>query len=763
MSLTNKYQAKKCGNRTPKFRSDISIAFYVCFMFVCFLGNLTVSAQIELKLNEKQGFYPMGKKLSYLEDESRQLDFQSIQLPEFQGKFQVSNQEVPNFGYTDADFWFKMQVSRDSSFNDNWLLQMVHPLVDSLTVYFIQANTGKVLKKKLTGGWLPFASREFAHQTYIFTIPFEGNAPTIIYFHCKGWNSKQFPIQILTEKYLLEFTRLESIILGIYVGVFAAMVLYNFFLYLSLRSLSYLYYVLFMGGFVLMQLALGGHLNEFANEQWTLAITFSNLFFVGFSLFWGTQFARSFLRIKEYAPTIYFLLYIPDVLAVLLMSLSILALFYYDILYILPSLASFSAFSIAIVLLPTSIYIFLKGFRPARFYVLAWSALFVGIVIYVLRNSGYLPNNLFTTSAIRFGSLIEAILLSLGLADRINSIEKEKRQAQQKVIDTLQEKEHFISQQNRILEETVKKRTQEISEQNVLLGIQSYELTEALTELKFKNNEVISSINYAQRIQTAMLPQMEEIQNTFQKINAEVFVFFKPRDIVSGDFYWMLEKENKIVLAAVDCTGHGVPGSIMSMIGNDLLNEIVGFRGVLEADKILNLLHLGVRTALRQKDTNNNDGMDMSLVVIDKDTLQMEFAGACSSMLYVQNGQIQQVRGDRKSIGGVQREQERIFNKHTLQLVNQLAWQETTNDVQTMGMPNETAFYLFSDGYLDQMGGENQKKFMIKRFRDLIQEIHHKTIKEQHQIIQSTLENWMQTSSHKQIDDILVVGVKMNR
>jgi serine phosphatase RsbU (regulator of sigma subunit) len=392
------------------------------------------------------------------------------------------------------------------------------------------------------------------------------------------------------------------------------------------------------------------------------------------------------------------------------------------LLNFLPLLSSILALSIVFVLFPTGIYIWRKGFRPARFYTLAFTALFAGILIYTFRNLGIIPNNLFTTSAVKLGSVLEALLLSLGLADRVNIAEKEKQEAQTETISALQEKESLISNQNKLLEEKVTQRTQEISSKNELLENQneeiitknheigkqrdslaqkSEELTETLDELKTKNQEVISSINYAQRIQNAMLPQPEEIKT----ILPHSFVLFKPKDIVSGDFYWLIKKENKIIVAVVDCTGHGVPGAFMSMIGNDLLNEIVGFR--------------------------------------DTQSGILEYAGAKSPLVYIQQGHLSFIRGDKLPIGGSQGPSTREYTKRILQI------QE--GDV----------LYLFSDGFADQFGGPNQKKFMIKHFRELLHSIHEKPIHQQKEILNKVLEDWK--GKEKQVDDILVLGIKFTQ
>lgn len=298
------------------------------------------------------------------------------------------------------------------------------------------------------------------------------------------------------------------------------------------------------------------------------------------------------------------------------------------------------------------------------------------------------------------------------------------------------------------LEEKVKERTAEV--------VQAKEIIEK------KNQNITASINYAKRIQDATLPQMKK----FKSILPESFLLFKPRDIVSGDFYWCskldpqpiyeeVQEDNqtktvlkghqsgKIIVTAVDCTGHGVPGAFMSMIGNDLLNDVVDIKKNTDPAEILQELHEGVRAALRQRETDNKDGMDLALCVIDEENKQLEFAGAKNPLIYMSNGQLHHVRGDKMAIGGVQKEGKltRVYSKHVIPL------------------EGEMTFYIFSDGFQDQFGGQEGRKFMLRRFKRLIQEIHQMPMEEQGKVLQRTIEDWMQ--GHKQIDDILVIGFRI--
>lgn len=272
------------------------------------------------------------------------------------------------------------------------------------------------------------------------------------------------------------------------------------------------------------------------------------------------------------------------------------------------------------------------------------------------------------------------------------------------------------------------------------IAYQAFRRKQAQQRIEKQNDDITSSINYAKRIQTAFLPLEEDIAAAIPSF----FVFYQPRDIVSGDFYWFEQKDNKVILAAADCTGHGVPGALMSMIGNEILKQIVIERGFTSSDKILNELNKGIRTALRQEVSKNADGMDISLVVIDYSNKTMEFSGAKNPFYYIQNREFYQIKGDVFSIGGEQTKGEKIFTKHLIDI----------------SIP--TTFYIGSDGFQDQFGSEGNKKFMVKHLRELLFAIHEKEMSEQKEILQQTITDWIKSGKTHQTDDILWIGARLS-
>lgn len=269
----------------------------------------------------------------------------------------------------------------------------------------------------------------------------------------------------------------------------------------------------------------------------------------------------------------------------------------------------------------------------------------------------------------------------------------------------------------------------------------SKEKQAANEQLAAKNKKITDSINYAERIQKSLLLSKSQIAAFLPN----AFVFHQPLNIVSGDFYWFSEVNGKVVFAAVDCTGHGVPGAFMSLIGNTLLNKIVNEDKILSPSKILSELHCGVVLALQQdKDTEAaQDGMDMAICVFDKATKKVSFAGAQNPIYIVQNNELKEFSGYMLGIGG----------KHRKLKANEINFPE-----ETIQLNSGDQVYLFSDGFMDQFGGPDNEKFNLTNFRNLLLDLSLKDIKEQEEIAKNTFENWRGNSP--QLDDVLLIGCK---
>jgi len=270
-------------------------------------------------------------------------------------------------------------------------------------------------------------------------------------------------------------------------------------------------------------------------------------------------------------------------------------------------------------------------------------------------------------------------------------------------------------------------------------------LEETSYEIEKQNKNLISSINYAQRIQSAMLGGTQDLKQIFK----DSFVFFEPKDVVSGDFYWYNEIGTRKIAVVGDCTGHGVPGAFMSLLGTTLLNEAILQKQITTPSKILDFMQSEIRRILKQDTTGNRDGIDMAVVVVDKSVGMMEFAGAKNPLVYLHKkrkkggaeANLTLIKGDVHPIGG--RTEKFIDAEYTNHIIE---------------LENVEAFYIYSDGYQDQFGGEEGRKFMSNKFRQLLYDTHSTSMRHQRVSLKRNLMNWMGTEN-EQIDDICVMGI----
>ena len=285
--------------------------------------------------------------------------------------------------------------------------------------------------------------------------------------------------------------------------------------------------------------------------------------------------------------------------------------------------------------------------------------------------------------------------------------------------------------EKQVLEEKISIRTVEVLQQK-------FELEKKNELIAEKNKEMTDSLNYAKRIQAAILPEMNLISNTFN----QSFILYLPKDIVSGDFYFFSQQGNKTIIAAADCTGHGVAGAIMSMVGGSLFNQIVNEKRITDPAEILNLLNAGVIASLKQNENDTHDGMDVSLCTFDLTNNALTFAGANRPLWLVRKQILEVYKSDKFPIGGLQIERNESFEKQHIQLEK--------ND----------SVYIFSDGYADQFGGMLGKKLMTKKFKEVILSIQDRSMPEQGNHLRQFLKDWM-GDSFEQVDDILVIGIKV--
>jgi CheY-like chemotaxis protein len=298
----------------------------------------------------------------------------------------------------------------------------------------------------------------------------------------------------------------------------------------------------------------------------------------------------------------------------------------------------------------------------------------------------------------------------------------EKAEARQQALENLQEKEKLILFQNEMLEQQVAERTVQVIHQKELIEV--------------KNKEILDSIHYAKRLQEAILAPPKRIK-TFLP---QSFILYQPKDIISGDFYWMGASGDLVLVVAADCTGHGVAGALMSMLGISLLNQIVNEKGITSPSLISDQLHSSVVAALKQTENDSHHSMDIAICLVNLKKNEVQYAGANRPLWIVRNNEIETIRPDKIPIGGLYAERGPSFLN---------AVQLNSNDT----------FYIFTDGYADQFGGNEGKKLMTKKFKEILLSVQDMNMNEQEIYLRDYFESWK--GENEQVDDVLVIGIRI--
>ncbi len=376
-----------------------------------------------------------------------------------------------------------------------------------------------------------------------------------------------------------------------------------------------------------------------------------------------------------------------------------------------------------------------KGAKILGFGILSF-CIFVlsSIVITILKGSDNVSTDslagIFYLLFIAFSILSLPASMSLYLSWKFATINKElKKQLDQvqvlseKTLEQERQTKRMLENQNETLEREVAARTAEITAQNKMIEL--------------KNKAITDNIDYAQRIQSAILPDIKLIHKTL----TQSFILFLPKDIVSGDFYAYAEKNGRVFIVAGDCTGHGVSGAFMSMIGSSLLNQIINEKGVMQPAQILAELNIAVIEALKQGENESNDGMDIAVCSFDLAQNELQYAGAYRPLWLIRNKEIITYNHDKFPIGGLQMARNRAFTNYTIQLVQ------------------GDTIYIFTDGYPDQFGGANGKKLMTSKFRETLLSIQQMDMAGQQTYLNQFFYKWK--GDAEQVDDVLVIGVRI--
>ncbi|MFC2104964.1 7TM diverse intracellular signaling domain-containing protein, partial [Bacteroidota bacterium] len=616
-------------------------------------------------------------------------------------------------------YWIRLKIKSDLLCDRPHLLGS-DVVWDKMELYI--PNTDGSFTKKITGSIYTFDERDISIQSFLlFNLNLAKKETKTLYLKLEDREKLDLnpnSIAIPSQRFMLRKYVVDQFIHAIFFGIILIMVLYNLVLFFFIRDNSYVFYVLYIFSVGLMFFVSAGYGFELLwpnNPQFSefIGIIASSGIFGFFVLF-----AKSYLKTKLYLPkwnkAIIVLLYIILITFILSLILKILSI---ESTVFLNYIVGFIFLLILFIPIAPSIVLSRRKYKHAQYFLAANIVIAIIIIITsLLPFNGIIP-----------GVVMQIFIFSIGLGESIRISEKEKKIAQEQIITQLKENELLKDKVNRELEHKVKERTSEIEQQKEEITAQRDEIEAQRDEIEAQrdlvmdqkekieevNIELTDSIHYAKYIQNAILPQAD-----FRKqLLPEHFIFFKPKNIVSGDFYWLTKVEERVVVAAADCTGHGVPGAFMSMLGVSFLNDVVNKEYITHPGVILRRLRKEVIHALQQKGEygEQQDGMDIALCSIDFKNLELQFSGANNPLYIIRNKEFEsiqtttilengaynlyEIKGDTMPIAIHQRMDK--FKMHEIQLLK------------------GDCLYMFSDGFADQFGGKNGKKFKYKPFKEL--------------------------------------------
>lgn len=393
----------------------------------------------------------IGKYIYLLEDKDGTLTFDEVRK---NNTFTRQTQDVPNLNTSSSVFWLKFEITNLGAIQEP-MLNIVQPVLDDITFYYPD-STGNY-KAIEAGEKFPFKQRKYEEESFIFELP-ATSAKSVFYVRIKSGEQLLLPFFVGSRREIMEDEGRKKTLFGVYAGIILIMFFYNLFILSSTRDKSYLWYVLHTLFVGLTQASLQGYAFQYLWPNSPVIAHLSIFIFTCLVSIAGIEFLKVFLHTKQYAPRLHKGLYVFTALYIIygLMSLfGIHALTYKLILG--------TQMLVALYILFTAAFVYRKGFAAAKFYLLAWGLLMVGIIVYVMKDFGLLPYNLFTNSALLIGSAIEVALLSFALADKINILRRENEESQQKVVEALRENERIVREQNIMLEQKVEERTSELN------------------------------------------------------------------------------------------------------------------------------------------------------------------------------------------------------------------------------------------------------------------------------------------------------------
>jgi serine phosphatase RsbU (regulator of sigma subunit) len=689
--------------------------------------------------------HSIANQAELCEDEKGNLKIEDLILGTGED-FMGLKHEVSNLDFTSSTYWLKFSVKNQTNFR-NFIIETARPITNLVEFYEVENN--QIINHLRNGDAIKFSEKPVENRKILFPFKLKNNQQKDFYLKLKSDGEVLTLPLIIYQKD--EFYALDSkaqFFNGLYYGILLLIIIIYFFFFLFLQDKTFLYYIIYVAGIFLLQFSLDGYSFQFFFRNNLYLASHVVLLSASLAVFLVLLYARVYLNLKTRLPR-FNKLYIT--LQTVMLGLGLLSLipgFIYEIMY--PMINAVSLISILLILY--TVYFFkTKGITICNYFTGAFTVLIIGAVIFILGNFNIIFDPLVSQNALKLSSGLEVIILSISMATKYRDMQRAKERIQEEALINLEEKNRLMDTMNVQLEEQVKERTAEISHQKHIL--------------EEKNHEILSSIRYAERIQSAILPDKSQVT----ELLPNSFIFYQPKDVVSGDFYFVEETtvsttgEKLVLFAAVDCTGHGVPGAFMSIVGNSYLRQSVHEERINSTGDALGFLNDGVCRTLRQDFQKSlvRDGMDIALCAINFEKLELYFSGAKNPVFIIRNSKLPEI---------IESKRNPVYNEEYNLFLNEIKGDshpigayvgETLKPFKTHKIKLEKGdvIYVFSDGFSDQFGGEKGKKYNIKKFKQFLIKISQEPMSVQNELIQNEFYSWKK--NFEQIDDVCIIGVSI--
>ena len=643
--------------------------------------------------------------------------------------------------------WLKIHTDNEISASRTYLINV--PDItgkDSLNLFY-SLPSGEVVEKK-AGILFPVQDRDFVYKNWhAFKIDLNKGEKQSFYLRWKAEKTTAAPqLQVYAHETIVRYDRFERMVFISFLFTMLLISAFYLLLFAVLKGRQYLYFALYIGSMAIFLFITDGYLGEYFWKENNFFLKFLEKY-QPYIMAWLTvfflMFGAAYLELRKVLKNWYRAVIVVIILIFIRLFMVLFeAIFNFRYPEIIEDVSRIVwiitvGFVPLFILIIPAITRIRSGFKPAWYFLIANLVLIPLIYItiyYAISSTSVLSayesvlGRIFISSGMHSAALLQILIFSFGIVRKMRLDEIERIQAQDQVIEQLKINESLKDKVNRELEEKVKERTKEITD----------------------------SIDYAQRIQLALLPGKDYLE----KVMPEHFILYKPKDVVSGDFYWIREVQNSLVIVAADCTGHGVPGAFMSMLGITLLDEEFGKPTISSAGEILENLRSRVKKMLLQsgQTEEQKDGMDMALAIIDKENKELQFAGANNPLYLIRNSNL---------ISGTEQDMEAKLqsqNSHLFELKGDrqpigVHWEESPFTTHRIKLLDRDTLYVFTDGFIDQFGGEQRKKFKSKNFKELLLSMQDETLLDQKLLLEQSFDNWR--LDIEQIDDVCIVGVRL--